>query len=683
MKKIYTHPLFSLGLVLRLLLIFFFIPATVSTWYVPFMENSLSTVSFKPWATWLSSGGDPAAFPYGYAMWAYFSPLMYVFKLIAAPLNYGYEFALLVADFGLLATLNSLTPNRQKLLLSVYWFSPIVIVSTYIFGLNDLVPALLLTLSIYFVNQTRFAHAGFVFAAAISAKLSMVVALPFFCIYLYNNKALRQHASKFLIGFVVSALILGLPFLWSPDAIQMLFGNPEMGKVFRLSLQLGDGINIYIVPLIYLTMIYMAWRVHRMSFEVFQATLGIAFLLIILMTPISPGWFIWVIPFLVMYQSMSDRIGIYLVTFFSIIYTLNALLFTPVALFDGFRLVLIKGIHLPQILEAQLGSLLQTMMIASGLILAIRIWREAITRNDFFRLSRKPFSVGIAGDSAVGKDTFADSLTSLFGSHSVAKISGDDYHLWDRQRPMWQVMTHLNPMANDLEGFSNDLIRLVDRKSIQAKHYDHESGKMGKPNLIKANDFIIASGLHALYLPILRDCYDLKIFLELDDSLRRHFKIIRDTKQRGHSVEKVLQSFDKRAIDSERFIQPQASHADLIFRLEPIHPSLLQGGNTERAIPLKLIVKSVRGFNELSLIRILIGVCGLHVDMNMTDDNSEVLLVIEGETTDEDIKMAADILCPKVLEFLDGEPKWQSGIIGLMQLITLSHISQALTRRFI
>jgi hypothetical protein len=34
-------------------------------------------------------------------------------------------------------------------------------------------------------------------------------------------------------------------------------------------------------------------------------------------------------------------------------------------------------------------------------------------------------------------------------------------------------------------------------------------------------------------------------------------------------------------------------------------------------------------------------------------------------------------------EFLDLKPKWQNGVLGLMQLVTLSYINQALTRRFL
>jgi hypothetical protein len=107
--------------------------------------------------------------------------------------------------------------------------------------------------------------------------------------------------------------------------------------------------------------------------------------------------------------------------------------------------------------------LLQTVMFAIGIVIMIKIWQENVYNNDYFRLSRKPFVLGLAGDSGAGKDTFINALTGLFGGHSVQSISGDDYHLWDRKKPIWQAMTHLNPMANDLETFTMDLMKLIDR----------------------------------------------------------------------------------------------------------------------------------------------------------------------------------------------------------------------------
>ncbi len=245
-------------------------------------------------------------------------------------------------------------------------------------------------------------------------------------------------------------------------------------------------------------------------------------------------------------------------------------------------------------------------------------------------------------------------------------------------------MTHLNPMANDLEGFCNDLIALADGKPIQSRHYDHQTGKMSKPHLIKSNDFIIASGLHALYLPILRECFNLKVYLEIDEGLRRRFKCQRDVKQRGHTIERVLSSFDKREPDSARFIRPQALHADLVLSLRPIHPRMLDDLDDAKSPRLKLVVCTRHGFNELSLSRVLVGVCGLHVDIEHSiDSDAGMAISIEGETSAEDIALAAQILCPRIFEFLDIQPQWQSGVNGLMQLITLSHINQVLTKGFI
>ena len=683
MRKLCLQPLFLLGLAIRLTLIVVITPLAVSDWFDPFLDASIVHFTLDPWTVWLNGGGTPVAFPYGYAMWLGFLPLSLTAKLIGFPLQYAYDLTLLAADFALLLVFRQLLPERDRLLLITYWLSPIVILASYGLGLNDLIPVLLLTLALYFTRRLQLKFAGALCMVAVSAKLSMVLALPFFLIYLFNNRALRQILLQFLTGLLLGGMLLILPFLFSSSGLLMLLSNPEMGKVYHLAINLGGDVLIYAVPLIYLLMLYKVWRVRCLNYDLFHATLGMAFLLVVLMTPASPGWFIWTIPLLVTYQAMSGRIAMALTGIFSGLYVLSSLLSMPIRFFNADQFYLADAFQLSEQLSIHAASFLHTTMVAAGIILTLRIWRETVSRNDYFRLSRKPFVIGVAGDSGAGKDTFSDAIKGLFGSHSVTTLSGDDYHLWDRQKPMWQVMTHLNPMANDLEGFANDLVALVDGKSIHARHYEHQTGRMSRPLNIKSNDIIIASGLHDLYLPILRECYNLSIYLDIDENLRRHFKLQRDVHQRGHSLEKVLSSFDKREPDSVRFIRPQASHADLVLSLQPIHPRILEDLNGKHPLRFKVVARSRHGLNEQSLTRVLVGICGLHVDLVVSSDASEVELTIEGETSAQDIALAAQMICPRIFEFLDINPQWQDGVIGLMQLICLSHINQALTKRFI
>lgn len=681
MKKLCLHPLFLLGLAIRIFLIISLAPLAITEWFAPFLQVTTTQFSIDPWLDWTTVGGTPLAFPYGYAMWLVFLPLAMVAKLTALPFSAAYTLTLLAADFALLSVLRHLLPGRNRLLLVTYWLSPIMIIATYGLGYNDVIPVFFLTVSICFTRKLQFRYAGAACSAAISAKLSMVLVLPFFFLYLYNNRALRQRLPQFLKGLLLGGLVFGVPFLFSTSGVHMLFNNREMGKVYLLGLGLGKSLVIYVVPLIYLVMLYMVWRIRRLNFDLFYAMLGMVFLLVVLMTPASPGWFVWVMPSLVTYQAFSGPIALVLTAIFSGFYVLSSLLTTPLILANGNQFELGAIFHFSTQFGSHTESLLHTTMVALGIILALRIWRETVNYNDFFRLSRKPFVIGIAGDSGSGKDTFSHALQGLFGKHSVTTLSGDDYHLWDRQKPMWQVMTHLNPMANDLESFANDLVALSDGRSIQSRHYDHQTGKMGKPLRVKSNDYIIASGLHTLFLPILRNCYNLGVYLDIDERLRRHFKLRRDVHQRGHVIEQVLKSFETREPDSAKFIRPQSAYADLVLSLQPVDPRVLAKPDENRLL-LKLVARSRQSFNELSIQRVLVGVCGLHVDMEVNDDGSEVSLTIEGETTAEDISLAAQKLCPRITEFLDIFPKWQGGVLGLMQLVTLAHINQALTKRY-
>lgn len=660
-----------------------FVPEATQVWYAPFLEQSITQISLNPWAHWLSTvGGAQEAFPYGLIMWLCFLPATILMTVFGLPISLGYDLTLLAVDFALLVCLRLLLPGRDRLVLLAYWLSPIILVASYCFGLNDLIPSLFLVLSMLALKRHHFAIAGLALSAAVSAKLSMLIALPFFAIYLFKNKALRHQIPSFVRGFVPALLVFLLPHLGGEAGRRMLFNNPELSKVNNLVLELGDGVSVYVILLLYLLLTYLFWRMRRSNFILLNSAICVSLLMIVLLTPASPGWFIWCVPSLVIYLSSHDRSSKIIFVVFSAIYTVGSLLRTPLDMLGGIDFDL-QALHQTMPTGTlSLISVFQTLIVTTGILLMLRIWRSATTDNEFSRISRKPFVLSIAGDSGSGKDTLVDALTGLFGSHSCTSLSGDDYHRWDRRTPIWSAITHLNPMANDIDRMANDMVSLGNGKDVYVRQYDHSNGRFTEHLRVRANDFIFLSGLHALHVPIVREVCDLKIFLNMDENLRRYFKIRRDAGVRGHSVDRVLGTLERREIDSRKFIRPQSRFADLVLGLAPANPRDFEGLSADAPMPrLMLHAQTQRAYMDLALYRVLVGVLGLYVDFEIDEDTAMMTTTIDGDPSVEDIGTAARILYQRELELLDTIPAWQPGVLGLMQLVVLAQISQAMTKR--
>ena len=210
-------------------------------------------------------GGSIEAFPYGYVMWLALLPAASILTFLDLPVVYGYLATLLIADFCLLITLRISMPERPKLLLAAYWCSPVVMLATYGMGLNDIIPALLLMASVHLLKINRIRWAGVVLAAALSSKISMIVAAPLILIYLLNNNALRSSIRPFMASVIMASTVFFLPFIASQDAAKMLFGNPELMKVLSIAIEIGARLQVYVVPLGYLLILYAAWRTNALT----------------------------------------------------------------------------------------------------------------------------------------------------------------------------------------------------------------------------------------------------------------------------------------------------------------------------------------------------------------------------------------------------------------------------------
>ncbi len=675
--------LFTLGLALRLVLIVVATPHTHPLWFSPFLMAATHNL-LDPWTGFLAAGGDHESFPYGPPYLAAFGPGVWIGRLIAgeAGAHIGLGLAVLVWELVLLRTIAAIAgpANAQGASLA-YWLSPIPLFVGYWHGQLDVFPVALLIAGLWAIRRNRFVVSGVLLGAAVAAKLSMALPAPFIGLYFLGRRRLRKAWPAALGAAVLVGGALLLPFCLSPGFRQMVLLTPETSKAFSLAAPIAPQLSFYLLPLAYLALLYGAWRVRRFDFDLLWAFTGVAFMALLLLTPASPGWVMWAMPFLALHAARTGLLGHVLYWPFACAFVLLHLVISGGAvLIDGTDLTSPLGAYVARD-AARISSVLMTLTLAFGGALTLQMVRRGILGSPFYLASRKPFVLAIAGDSGTGKDTLVDAIVGIFGDEAVTRVSGDDYHIWDRQKPMWRALTHLNPKANDLDTFARHVTDLTDGKWVRASHYDHSSGRSGEAAWVRPQETIAVSGLHALWSPALLRLYDVRVFMDMDEDLRRFLKVKRDVGVRGQALEKVIDSIERRTADGQRFIQPQARNADVVFRLEPRHPSAIADLSRDLdPTSLRLIVAISPGHTFDTPARLLTSLCGMQViEAPQEDGWTEVL--IEGEPTAPDIAAAARRLAPEMLDFLAIAPAWRSGLTGVMQLVVLNELDRSRRRR--
>ncbi|MBI5162766.1 MAG: phosphoribulokinase [Magnetospirillum sp.] len=181
----------------------------------------------------------------------------------------------------------------------------------------------------------------------------------------------------------------------------------------------------------------------------------------------------------------------------------------------------------------------------------------------------RPVILGIVGDSASGKTTLAAGIAAILGPERVTILSTDGYRRLGRGECEAAGQTPLDPAANYIDVLEQHVHLLREGQPILMPVYDHRRGQLQPPVYLMPADYVIIEGLLGYHTRAMRDCYDVKVFLEPDEALRVRWKAGRDCAQRGYTPDAVMAAIERRRADSVEFIQPQRTFADMVVRFSP------------------------------------------------------------------------------------------------------------------
>jgi uridine kinase len=177
--------------------------------------------------------------------------------------------------------------------------------------------------------------------------------------------------------------------------------------------------------------------------------------------------------------------------------------------------------------------------------------------------------IGICGGTGSGKTTLTSRITQAFSERTVLVVEQDHYykdlsHLPAEERAR-QNFDHPNSIDMSLMIDHLRQLRLgqaIDRPVYNFVHHRREK----LLQRLDSRPVLIVEGILIFENKALRDLMDIKIFVDADADLRFIRRLLRDLRERGRTVESVVEQYLTTArLMHLQFIEPSKHYADVIF----------------------------------------------------------------------------------------------------------------------
>ena len=180
-----------------------------------------------------------------------------------------------------------------------------------------------------------------------------------------------------------------------------------------------------------------------------------------------------------------------------------------------------------------------------------------------------PLVIGIAGGSGSGKTTVAQEILNRVGPARISFLQHDSYYKDLSGLPPTQriEVNFDHPNSLETELLIQHITQLKNEKAVEVPIYDFSThSRTDKTFTVKPHRVILVEGILIFAEAILRDLFDIKIFVDTDADIRFIRRLERDIAERGRTTASVIHQYIKtvRPMHLE-FVEPSKRYADIII----------------------------------------------------------------------------------------------------------------------
>ncbi|GAG72851.1 unnamed protein product [marine sediment metagenome] len=181
----------------------------------------------------------------------------------------------------------------------------------------------------------------------------------------------------------------------------------------------------------------------------------------------------------------------------------------------------------------------------------------------------KPLIIGITGGTGSGKTTVARRIYESLKGVNVVVIQQDAYYIDLSHLPLEErkKINFDHPSAFDNDLLIEHLKKLIRGEEIEKPIYSFtDYTRMKESEKISPQDIIILEGILLLVEKRIRDLLDIKIYVDADEDERFIRRLVRDTKERGRSMESVIEQYLNVVKPMFlQFVEPSKRYADIVI----------------------------------------------------------------------------------------------------------------------